>query len=124
MSRRLLSQYAADQLLQGNNDIITQLAAYIIDHHMQKHIDQLVGDIEYELAARGHVLASVTSATALSSELNAAISSTIAARSKAERVELTSHIDAALIGGIVIETPTYRIDRSVATRLKKLQTEL
>ena len=62
VSRRKLADLVADRLLSGDTDVVTQLAAYLVDTHQTRRVDVLVRDIETAMARRGTVVADITSA--------------------------------------------------------------
>ena len=52
VSRRKLADLVADRLLSGDTDVITQLAAYLVDTHQTRRVGVLVRDIETAMAPR------------------------------------------------------------------------
>lgn len=81
-----------------------------------------VGDIEYELAQAGTVVANVTSARTLTPDLRQRLIDYVQAETSARRVMLEESIDPAIIGGVIVRTPTLTLDVSVTTKLKRLRT--
>jgi F-type H+-transporting ATPase subunit delta len=73
--------------------------------------------------AEGVIEVAVTSAYELAADQQAAISETMAKR-LGRKVEITSDIDASLIGGVVIRAGDSVIDASVKGRLKALATQM
>ena len=123
ISRRILSQSVASQLLEGKNrtELLRQLAAYIVTNKLENETDLLLADINRELAQKGQVLAHVTTAHAIDSLTRESIASYVREASDANHVTLEEHIDEALIGGAIIETPLARLDVSIASQLKQLR---
>lgn len=124
VSRRVLARALAAQLLDGEPlaQLVPKLAAYLIDNRLTGQIDEVVGDIAYELSQNGVVEASVTTARPLTDELRAVVKQYIEQHETAPHIILNESIDPTLLGGIVVETPSSRLDASVATTLKKLKT--
>ena len=70
-------------------------------------------------AQRGEVTAEVTSAHALSAEQLSALETKLKAR-EGRNVKLTSNVDSALLGGLVVTIGSKRIDSSIRSRLNSL----
>lgn len=73
--------------------------------------------------ARGIVIADVTTAYELKNELQARLSSKLAELT-GKKVQLRTHDDKSIIGGIVVKIGDTRIDGSVTGRLQALKAEL
>ncbi len=69
--------------------------------------------------ARGEVTADVTTAHPLSNEQLAALTARLARR-EGRAVTLRTHIDPALLGGLVVQIGSQMIDGSIRTRLNSL----
>ena len=67
LTRRKLSDYAAEQLLAGKkvNEVMREIAAHLIDTKRTKELELVVRDIESRLLAQGMALVTVTSAREL-----------------------------------------------------------
>lgn len=124
ISRRLIARSVAERIVAGEASakVMRQLAAYVVEHRLQKQIGMILKDVEAELAARGVVTAEVTTATKLPAEAYAMIEKYIQSSTGASDVQTTTRIDPDLIGGVVIRTPGKTVDTSVATQLKRLRT--
>ncbi|MBC7746887.1 F0F1 ATP synthase subunit delta [Pedobacter sp.] len=124
ISRRLLTRSIADRLTSGEKQraVVQQLAAYIVQHRLHKQTAMILNDIEAELARRGTVVARVTSAISLTDDLRAQLIDYVKSATDASHITLDEHIDAALLGGVIIQTPDKMLDASIATRLKQLKT--
>ena len=122
-SRRVLSRHIALQLQSGKKrDVVIQsLAAYIVEHKLQKDIELIVADIAWNLAKAGHVDAHVTTAHPLDSSLKQTVIEYVKRIESASVVEVREQIDPSLLGGIIVETPSKRFDASIATKLKRLR---
>ena len=125
ISRRQLATYVADRLSDGDTSVLKELAAYVVEERLGRELDLIVSEIEAEFAARGHVVADVTSAHALGEDDHDASRSEIrrfiAEATGAKSVEIREDVDAALIGGVVIETPGKYFDGSLASQLNQLK---
>lgn len=123
VSRRVLARSVAAQLVAGtpSETIVPRLAAYIVDSRLRTQTDQIISDIAYELSRQGVVEATVTTVRPLTKELRERIDRYIYDHERASAVVLDEVVDPALIGGVIIETPSSRLDASVATTLKKLK---
>lgn len=126
VSRRKISNYIADQLVQGHETkkLILELAAFLIDTRRTKELELVVRDIEYELTNRGIVLAWVTSAHDLTTVTKAAISKLIKEQTSAKEVELRESIDPSLLGGVKIDLPGQQLDMTISRRLTLLRTNV
>jgi len=123
VSRRVLARYIADQLASGKNHdvVIRSLAAYVVEHRMKADIELIVADILRNLAAHGHVVATITTAHPLDTSLKQAVVEYVARIESASDVVITERVDTALLGGVIIETPRRRYDASLSTKLKRLR---
>lgn len=124
LSRRQVARSVAARLLAGDDSaaVLRQLAAYLVVNRLQKQLAMYVGDIEYELAQAGTVVANVTSARTLTPDLRQQLIDYVQAETSARRVVLEESIDPAIIGGVIVRTPTLTLDASVTTKLKRLRT--
>ncbi len=118
ISRRKLAQYAASMILSGHTEqVMQQIAAYLVLEHRTREANLVVRDIEAELASRGVVLATVTTAHALTTELRMAIESML----DAEHVYITEVIDPSVIGGVRVDMPGRQYDATVRRKLELLK---
>lgn len=123
LSRRKLAERVATRLANGDakQTVLKELAAYLIDTRRVHEAELIVRDIETSLAQKGTVVATVTSARALSpeslSDLEAYITELYSA---AEQVVLRARIDESLIGGVKLDMPGKSLDASVKAKLDKL----
>lgn len=121
VSRRKLAELVADRLLSGDTDVITQLAAYLVDTHQTRSVGVLVRDIETALARRGTVVADIASAHELSQAMSQRIRQFVSRHTGASQVVLRTHHDPALLGGVRITTPTAQLDTTIQTKLQQLR---
>ncbi len=119
LSRRKLARYAADSVVNGSVPaaVIEELAAYLIESRRQRELALVVRAIEDELAERGTVVASVTSAHGLDDELRTAVT----ARINAADVRLREIVDPGVIGGVRIATPSATLDTTIRHSLTLLR---
>ena len=121
VSRRKLAAHTADQILAGKSEVISQLAAFLIDSGRVRESELVVRDIETELARRGQVVVSVESATSLSDATRSQIKSFIADYYDGAEVSLRETVDPTLLGGVKIKTPGEQLDASLRTSLNNLK---
>lgn len=124
ISRRVLARSVVDQLLEQSvsvQDIIPRLAGYLIQTKQVSRVDELVGEIAYELSRRGTVEATVTTARPLDSELRAQVIDYIKAHENGAEIQLNEVVDETILGGIIIETPSMRYDASAKGAIKQLR---
>ena len=123
VSRRVLTRHIAEELYRGEkqSEVVTQLAAYIVEHKLQKDTSQIVGDIARNLTNMGRTTAYVTTARPLDPALLADVKRKVLAIESVKDAEIIELVDPTILGGIIIETPTRRFDASVARKLKRLK---
>ncbi len=123
-SRRALARYAADRLLAGDSPkaLGERLAAILAETGRTNEADFLLGDIAWELEkAQKLAIAQVTSATALSQELETEIKDRLKKATKAGEVLLQKNVDKSVLGGVRIETSGQVWDLTVARTLAELK---
>lgn len=121
LSRRRIARHVAERLLAGDTTVIKQAAAYLIETRRTQDVALLVRDIESALAAQGVVVTEVVSASELSTSLTAAVTAYVKQATDAKDVQVRTHVDESLIGGVRIQTPDAEYDASVRQQLTKLQ---
>jgi F-type H+-transporting ATPase subunit delta len=120
LSRRKIAIFVTDKILAGNHQaqqVLRELAAYLVTERRTRELDLIVRDIEAMLAAKGTVVADVASAR----PLNAAVRSEITAMLGAKSVQLRATIDETLLGGVRIDTPGKRFDGTIRHKLNALR---
>jgi F-type H+-transporting ATPase subunit delta len=124
LSRRKITEYVAAQLATGVSvqETATSLAAFLIDTRRTGEVELIIRDIEYQLAERGIVLASVVSAYELSDATKTAITSMIETATHAKTIELEQRIDPSVLGGVRIDIPGRQLDGTISRRLSQLTT--
>lgn len=122
VSRRKLASHVAEQLHRGASSAIPELAAFLVDNGRTHEADLLVRDIEVELAKRGTVVATVTSAQPLTDQARSDVSAVIRERYGADAdVRLKEIVDPTILGGVKISTPREELDASVRRALTNLK---
>lgn len=121
ISRRSVAQYVAKRLLDGDETVVSQLAAYLIDNKRIKELDLYVHDIEIALQQNGVTVATITSARALADTTKREVTAYIKQMCGSTTVELRESVDPTLIGGIKLRTPSAEYDTSVRRRLTTLR---
>lgn len=119
LPRRKIAAYFADQLQKGHN-VTQQLAAYLVDERRVREAALIVRDIEVAMADRGVLLADVSSSRSLARDTEKAIAQFLKKKTDARDVRLRTHIDTDLLGGVLIETPSDRLDATLRHRLNQL----
>lgn len=119
LSRRKIAAYFADELLAGRS-VIGPLAAYLVEAKRVREAALVVRDIEAALADRGVLLADVASSRDLSADTQKEIVAYLKDTTGAKRVELRPHVDPNLLGGVRIDTPGSRLDKTLRHRLNQL----
>jgi len=124
LSRRSIAQYIATGLVEGKSKtvLLQQLAGFLVDTRRTKEIDLIVRDIEFNLAEKGYVQATITSAFDLSAETKKALEAFVKQETNATQVSLSSLIDESVLGGVKIAVPGREIDQTVAHQLTVLKT--
>lgn len=118
ISRRKLAVHVADRLERGDaaEAALRELAAYLIDTKRTREADLVARSIEDELAARGTVVAHVSSARPLGNDIKRSIQRLL----NASTIHLTEEVDPSLIGGIRIEAPGKRLDATLKRNILAL----
>lgn len=125
VSRRVLARFVAKELVDGSvksrENIIRELAAYVVEHRLQDQLELLLADIAVNLSTYGYVEATVTSARPLTEDIKKELTAYVKRIENAKEVILQEAVEPSLIGGVIIETPNQRFDSSLATKLKRLR---
>ena len=117
LSRRTLAKFAADELLAGNEQVLDQLAALLVEEQREREADILVRDIEAQLAEAGHEVVRVETAH----PLDVSTRRDIEALFDDKKVYMQEIVKPELIGGLRIATPTQALDQTVARKLETLR---
>lgn len=124
LSRRVLAEYVADQLLAGSKRalVIKQLAAYLIENRRTDELDLIVRDVDYFLSQSGHVNVQVTAAFDLSAEAQKAIQKLVKTQTSAKTIEVDTLLDPTVLGGARIDIPGRQLDQTILHQLTTLRT--
>lgn len=122
-TRRVLTRYVAERLAAGDakGPLLKQLAAYLVVNKMTSQMDVVISDISRTLAQLGSVTAKVQTARPLSDELRKSVTAYVKRIENAHNVTIEESVEPALLGGIVVTTPSKRFDASIASQLKQLR---
>ncbi len=121
VSRRKIATHVADQLVAGvpAKKALQQVAAFLVDTRRTRELELVVRDIEDVLAAKGVVVADVTSAYPLGQTLQAAIGKLVGGT----QVALRETVDPSVLGGVRIDTPGQRFDGTIRRKLTALKAQ-
>lgn len=124
LSRRSMAEYIAEGIVEGKNKtkLFKQLAAYLVEERRTKEVDLVVRDIEWQLAEKGYVQATITSAFDLTAQTQKALQAFVKSETKATQVSIDTKLDPKVIGGVKISVPGREIDQTVAHQLTVLKT--
>lgn len=122
LTRRQLARYAADQLVVGNQAVIDELAAYLLDQRRVKELELLVSDIENELVVRGVAVAHVMTARTLEGTLRTKLAELLEQELGVDKVYLSETIQPELIGGFKVRAAGREIDASLSRKINQLKT--
>ena len=119
ISRRKIATHAANKILDGKstNDVLKELAAYLLDTGRKRESELIVREIEDALASRGVVIADVTSARPLTESVKDDIKKTV----NAKKLYIRETIDPTILGGVRIDIPGARIDATIRQKLNALR---
>jgi F-type H+-transporting ATPase subunit delta len=105
----------------GIGDLTRQFVATVAANRRLAALRPMIDAFLDELARRrGEITAEVTSAQALSEAQLAAVTDALR-RALGAKVSVRAGVDAGLIGGLVVKVGSRLIDRSLKTKLEKLQ---
>ena len=124
VSRRSLAQYAADQLIAGQeaSQLAKYLAAALQDSAKSSEYELLIEDIMWELENRGLLaVGKVTSANPLSQSSRRQLNDQLKTATKVKAVVLNESVDESLLGGLRVETAAKIWDNSIRKKLSDLR---
>jgi len=119
ISRLKLARYVAERLLSGEDAVIQELAAYLIDSRRISELDLVVREISGQFEKRGIVAADITSAQPIDASLRQEIAQLLGAN----KLDANETIDPSILGGVKLETASRRLDASVSHRLELLRSQ-
>ena len=124
VSRRQIALYAAQKLHSGEDvsALAKQLAAYLFESKKVNESELLLRDIEIVFSEQyGMTPAQVMSAYPLDDAQRGEIKKFIKEQEGSKDVTLQESTDQELIGGVVIRTPSSRLDTSIRHQLQQLK---
>ena len=115
---------ALDELLVDADELVRNFVLRLVEKGRILELDEIARDFE-QLAAveEGRLEVDLTTAFELSDEEARDIVAQIE-QSSGRTVEATRHVDPGLIGGIILQAGSFRVDASVRGRLNRLRREL
>ncbi len=119
LSRRAIARYVVATLEGGRSqdEVLREVAAYLIQNRRLREVDLVVRAIEDELAERGTVIARITTAHPIADDVKAAIERLVGAKD----VQLAETIDPSVVGGVRVETPGHILDATMKRKLLALR---
>ncbi len=119
ISRRKIASYVADQYMAGTSmgTLLKEVAAYLLETKQTRSAEVMVRDIEEALERRGVLIARVTTARGMTEDLKSQLSSWLGA----DDIHLAETTDKSVLGGVLVETPSRRLDATITQRIRTLQ---
>lgn len=121
LSRRKIAAYYADELLAGRREVAKRLGAFLLDARRMRELPLIIRDIEDALATRGLVVADVASAHSLSDPAKKELDGFIRAQTGAQQVQMRTHVDESLLGGVRVNLPGSELDATIRHKLSTLK---
>lgn len=113
-----------EQLLGESDELVRNFLVLLTERGRARELEEVERELERILAAEaGQLTMELTTAIELSDEEFADLVSDIE-RASGHKVEATRGVDPDLIGGMVLQVGSMRVDASVRGRLERLQREL
>jgi F-type H+-transporting ATPase subunit delta len=113
-----------EQILGGADELVRNFVVLTIEKHRASELEQIHEELDVLVAAeQGRLNVELTTAIELTDEEASSILRQIE-ESSGRSVEATRKVDPALIGGIVLQAGSLRVDASVKGRLETLRHEL
>jgi len=120
-TRRQLANYAAEQIIAGNDQIFSQLGAYLYETNRIKEDKLLIREINSALYNKGYVVAEVSSQHELDSASRNELKDLLSRRYKTNNISVDESIDSDLLGGIKIKTACEEFDGSLRRKINRLK---
>jgi F-type H+-transporting ATPase subunit delta len=119
-----LKASALEELLGGEEELVRNFLLLLAEKNRAGEIEEIARDFERLVAeAEGILDAELTTAVELSDEEAREVIEQIE-KASGRKVEATRNVDPDLIGGLVLQVGSLRLDASVRGRLKRLRQEL
>jgi len=117
VSRTQVAAELAKRLGSDRRKAVRQTAAWLVATGRARQARYLARDVAGTLADDGYVLAQVTTARPLHDPARKELAGFIKNRTGAREVELDTSVDASMIGGVRVVTPSATLDATVRTKL-------
>ncbi len=119
-TRTQVADYVATKLSAGRSTAVREAAAWLVATGRARQAPYLARDVAKALSEQGYVYARITTARPLSDETRRQIEAFLRHITGATQLELDTQVDAQLIGGLRLETPTAELDATVRRKLAQL----
>jgi F-type H+-transporting ATPase subunit delta len=115
---------ALEDLLGGADELVRNFLMLLAEKGRAAELAEIARELEQLVAeAEGRIEVELTTAVELSDEEAAEIVAQIE-RAAGRTVEATRTVDPALIGGLILQAGSFRVDASIRGRLQRLRHEL
>jgi F-type H+-transporting ATPase subunit delta len=115
---------ALEDVLAGGDELLRNFLLVLADKGRTGQLEEIARELDRLVAAHAGVIhAELTTAVALSDDEAQALLQQIE-QASGSKVEATRSVDPRLIGGIVLQVGSHRLDASVRGRLERLRREL
>jgi F-type H+-transporting ATPase subunit delta len=115
---------ALQELLEEGDEVLRNFLLLLADKGRSSQLDEIAREFERLVAEEeGVIHAELTTAVALSDQEAGKLLERVEEAS-GRRIEATREVDPNLIGGIVLQVGSHRLDASVRGRLERLRREL
>ena len=124
LTRRQLAKYTVDKLLDGQRPpvIAARLVAVLSSQKRKNEAELLLADINRELEDRGLLAqAQITSAHPLAAEQLQELTTQVKKLAQVRAVNIVTHLDKRLLGGVKIETANHSWDKTVRRQLESIR---
>src|SRR5919202_726318 len=121
---RSVKRAAIGELTDGADDLVRNFLLVLVDKGRAAELEEIAREFDRLVAAEENVLdVELTTAVELSDEDARDVIAQIE-KASGRRVEATRRVDPDLIGGLVLQAGSLRLDSSVRGRLNRLRKEL
>jgi F-type H+-transporting ATPase subunit delta len=115
---------AVDAIVEGGDELVSNFLRLLAEKGRAGEVEEIAREFERMVAAeQGQLTVELTTAHELTDEEARSIVAQIE-RSSGRKVEVTRSVDPGLIGGVVLQAGSFRLDASVRGRLNGLRREL
>jgi F-type H+-transporting ATPase subunit delta len=115
---------ALDAITDGVHDVVRNFLLLLVEKGRIAEVEEIAKELDRLVAAaQGQLTVELTTAQELSDQEAREIVDQIA-KASGRKVEATRNVDPDLIGGIVLQAGSFRLDASVRGRLNRLRQEL